>query len=991
MNRSGWRVTASPNFSQDTEKAIDGNLSSRWTTSSNNQRPGMYFQIDFGESLSFDKIEMNVGDSLGDYLRGYAIYATDDLAVLGSPIASGTGAIVTSIVVPETKARYVRIVSTDSAQYNWWSIAEINVSGWQPKRTPLNIPVGGSISNVNANGAPTNIRVGGSISNVSANGTPTDVRAVGSISNVSANANTDLPAGSIYKLTSINVDFGKTDANKFFMTAASAGSGGEVELRLDSKPDKVFGRCFFHHTGSPLYFLEYECESKETVTGPQTVLMKFQDYSDPDGGQLLKVNLFRYDYVETSSSSENNPNGKLNVYGNGGTVNDVNVSPKPEPALGDEKPSPYYDISIIRTADMQFDSKGKDYNNVNNWYRPFAFFTECPLPSSPKIDIEKGYYVGMIGGWSHTFTNFELEADTEIVVKISRKSSNSFGAPAGGITSAKAYPENKRISVDVINGDVYIKMRNPAQISVDIDGQMDSRDAPRAKINWEDGEFPYVGRDKGSHAVSIFANPVIKNKPKSGARVVYIEAGKEIPEWLKGKNADDKTKSSDADNFDTVVFGPGVHNVSVKSPGVERDREYGDWIKLFPDKTYYIPGDAIVYGNFSYINVDSRRERKNIRIFGHGTISGRKIPHHTVSTVSNDISYGIHVEDAGNINIEGITLIDSANHNFYVNGVYPEKNSIQFVKVIGWRGNTDAASISGNILMEDSFFRVQDDGHYIGGALPLRRIVFWHDVNGQDFRGGLGLNREGFGPIIDLKRLPYMQKQIVIEDIDIIYARSIFAVGDPENGLIGLNGESVDDPKNPDGSKIVPKDNDIINTGQMIVFRNIRISDPKPNRAIFEINAIRPTALHNYAGIRFENINYEHIESFGWKNTLKGGPTGISKFVFDNISIAGKKVDLPYVSNPVNFKFDKNSVFDLTFRIRDIVAPASYTLTRTAINGSIDLVQNGSNSVTVMPSNQADPSYEFSQWGGDASGSDNPLTFTMNRDMAITAYFKKRK
>jgi Carbohydrate binding module (family 6) len=53
------------------------------------------------------------------------------------------------------------------------------------------------------------------------------------------------------------VDFG-AGANHFTIKAASEGSGGEIELRLDSAKGPVIGRAFMHHTGSPLYFLDYE-------------------------------------------------------------------------------------------------------------------------------------------------------------------------------------------------------------------------------------------------------------------------------------------------------------------------------------------------------------------------------------------------------------------------------------------------------------------------------------------------------------------------------------------------------------------------------------------------------------------------------------------------------------------------------------------------------------------------------------------------------------
>ena len=49
-----------------------------------------------------------------------------------------------------------------------------------------------------------------------------------------------------------SVDFG-VGANHFSIEAASAGFGGEVELRLDAADGPVIGRTFFHHTGDTTY------------------------------------------------------------------------------------------------------------------------------------------------------------------------------------------------------------------------------------------------------------------------------------------------------------------------------------------------------------------------------------------------------------------------------------------------------------------------------------------------------------------------------------------------------------------------------------------------------------------------------------------------------------------------------------------------------------------------------------------------------------------
>ena len=277
-------------------------------------------------------------------------------------------------------------------------------------------------------------------------------------------------------------------------------------------------------------------------------------------------------------------------------------------------------------------------------------------------------------------------------------------------------------------------MSKPAFVAVDIDGQMDTRKAPRAyPSGWN---FPYKGVALGSHSVSIFANPFISDKPNpDDPGVLVVKAGELIPDNL------------DELEWDTLYFEPGVHRTSVdlneQGELVVRRWEPEDPITLEDNKSYYIPGDAIVYGNFTDVNSPDNTS-ENIRLYGHGTISGKSILHYRSWSDYPNSEYpnsywhqSIKVADAKNCRFEGITLEDPANHTIDISSSKTEEyeaNYVKWTKVIGWRANSDAISVGGNVYVEDCFFRTQDDGHYIGGAKPIRRCVFWHDVNGQTFQ-----------------------------------------------------------------------------------------------------------------------------------------------------------------------------------------------------------------------------------------------------------------
>jgi glucosylceramidase len=127
-------ATATASTGADTAKyAVDvdpstrpyGDASTRWS-SGTAQAPGQYLQIDLGRLQHFRRVVVDAGDNLGDYLRSWQVQVSYDASSWRS-IASGAGTgQLTTIDVPRTKARYLRIVSTGTAG-NWASIADVRL------------------------------------------------------------------------------------------------------------------------------------------------------------------------------------------------------------------------------------------------------------------------------------------------------------------------------------------------------------------------------------------------------------------------------------------------------------------------------------------------------------------------------------------------------------------------------------------------------------------------------------------------------------------------------------------------------------------------------------------------------------------------------------------------------------------------------------------------------------------------------------------------
>jgi glucosylceramidase len=121
---TGATVVASPT-GETPQAAVDDDASTRWS-SGTAQAPGQYVQIDLGRPERFRRMVVDTGASTGDYARSWTLQASDDASTWRT-LASGTGTgQLTTIDLPRTRARHLRIVSTGSAG-NWWSIADVRL------------------------------------------------------------------------------------------------------------------------------------------------------------------------------------------------------------------------------------------------------------------------------------------------------------------------------------------------------------------------------------------------------------------------------------------------------------------------------------------------------------------------------------------------------------------------------------------------------------------------------------------------------------------------------------------------------------------------------------------------------------------------------------------------------------------------------------------------------------------------------------------------
>jgi glucosylceramidase len=120
----GATATANP-VGETPQAAVDGDAATRWS-SGTGQAPGQYLQIDLARPTIMDRVVIDSGGNLGDYARGWTLAASLD-GTTWTQLAGGTGTGQTTTVdVPRTKARYLRITSTGSSG-SWWSVADVRL------------------------------------------------------------------------------------------------------------------------------------------------------------------------------------------------------------------------------------------------------------------------------------------------------------------------------------------------------------------------------------------------------------------------------------------------------------------------------------------------------------------------------------------------------------------------------------------------------------------------------------------------------------------------------------------------------------------------------------------------------------------------------------------------------------------------------------------------------------------------------------------------
>lgn len=477
-------------------------------------------------------------------------------------------------------------------------------------------------------------------------------------------------------------------------------------------------------------------------------------------------------------------------------------------------------------------------------------------PAVPGLPASAHYQVRVRGGngddWRNAFV-FET-----ICKKVDKDTEAYFDSLAGWTHAYVNYETSgvSEIEIARVNGQpirsASVHPQRKASECIIKDGKAYIRlDQPCLVAVDIDGQMDTQDTGKGYkgppiHTISLFANPPLTDKPMpNGPGVLTVKPG-EIP-------------PSDG-TWETLYFLPGVHDLGLA-------------FTLRANRQYYIPGDAIVYGTFS-----SRKwaEGHHIRIFGLGTLSGARVTHPKyvkppISEKDHGLYRPIEIVGTTDTRIEGITIADSATHSLML--IHPYKpehpNEVKWTKIFTWRANGDGINPFGNTLIEDCFIRTQDDSLYVNG-LGIRRTVLWNDANGSSFV---------------LSSLPQLRgREMIVEDCDVIYSRAkwhhwsggrVFNIRAENNG----------------------------HGGEGVIFRNIRIEDPRPTLQQFFLCMSVPPPYSketkngdagDLSGIRFQNISIAAPSVLGEPQILWGQrESRIRNLTFENLTVAQEMIDAP--------------------------------------------------------------------------------------------------
>ncbi len=167
----------------------------------------------------------------------------------------------------------------------------------------------------------------------------------------------------------------------------------------------------------------------------------------------------------------------------------------------------------------------------------------------------------------------------------------------------------------------------------------------------------------------------------------------------------------------TLIFEPGVWDLDPSYAGSTVDK-----YDLTYPMTVYIKGGAWVKG---VINVATGTGA--FKLLGRGTLSAEKYPNtEGLRTLETTSGSSVSTE------VDGVTFSDGASHAFVS---FDAGLVIRDIKIFGYYLTTDGVRLNANGLLENSFFKVNDDSVKLYGSnITVSNLVMWPQNTGSQFQ-----------------------------------------------------------------------------------------------------------------------------------------------------------------------------------------------------------------------------------------------------------------
>ncbi len=252
----------------------------------------------------------------------------------------------------------------------------------------------------------------------------------------------------------------------------------------------------------------------------------------------------------------------------------------------------------------------------------------------------------------------------------------------GDVKACTIYPLNKKITPQICGNKISFMLNGPAKLWLAVQG-------------------------KEEHPLFLFADRLEENIPSAAdPNNIIIAAGATREEAI--------AKLSSNPSKPLVYFEPGIHRLGLQFP-------------VKADTTYYVPGGAVVEATFFGDQISNTifRGRGILTGRGFGSLGGSKNQTNTTLFFGRDNSCRQR--------IEGITIIDPP----YFCIIAGSESIIRNVKMFGWWYSTDGITAGDNSVIEDCFFKVNDDAVKLySQRMQVRDCVIWQEINGAPFQFG---------------------------------------------------------------------------------------------------------------------------------------------------------------------------------------------------------------------------------------------------------------